>query len=85
MIRKSILFAAAIATVAAGSAFAGTQVTGTVSKIDAPQGYVWLDNGTRYDVGSDFAHTVLPGNAVSLIVVQNGTAQDVLSAAPAGL
>lgn len=83
--RKSILFVALATTLAAGSAFAGTQVTGTVSKVDTSLGYVWLDNGTRYDVGTEFAHGVLPGNGVSLIVVQNGTDFDVLSAQPSGL
>jgi hypothetical protein len=85
MIRKSILLVALATTLAAGSAFAGSLVTGTVSKIDAAQGYVWLDNGVRYDVGSDFAHGVLPGNTVSLVVTPNGSDFDVVSAQPAGL
>ncbi|NBZ88140.1 hypothetical protein [Stagnihabitans tardus] len=85
MIRKSILFVALASTLAAGTAFAGTQVSGTVAKVDAAQGYVWLDNGVKYDVGTDFAHGVLPGNGVSLVVVQNGTGFDVVSAQPAGL
>jgi hypothetical protein len=85
MIRKSILFVALATTLAAGSAFAGTQVTGTVSKVDTAQGYVWLDNGVKYDVGSEFAHGILPGNAVSLVVTPNGSDFDVVSAQPAGL
>ena len=83
--RKSILFVALATTLAAGSAFAGTEVSGTVSKVDASQGYAWLDNGTRYDVGQDLASTLLPGNGVNLVVVQNGTGFDVVSAQPSGL
>ena len=85
MIRKSILFTAVAATLAAGSAFAGDVVTGTVTQIDRAQGYVWLDNGVKYDVGEDFASGITTGNGVSLLTVQNGTGVEVISAQPAGL
>ena len=85
MIRKNMILVALATTLAAGSAFAGTQVTGTVAKVDTAQGYVWLDNGVRYDVGTEFAHGVLPGNGVSLVVTPTGTGFDVVSAQPAGL
>ena len=85
MIRKNIMLVALATTLAAGSAFAATKIDGTVSKIDAPQGYIWLDNGTRYDVGTDFARGLTIGNGVSLLVTPNGTDVDVVSASPAGL
>ena len=85
MFRKTALFAAVAVTLAATSAFAATKIDGTVSKIDAPQGYIWLDNGTRYDVGTDFARGLTVGNGVSLLVTPNGTDMDVVSASPAGL
>ena len=85
MFRKTALFATVAVTLAATSAFAGTKIDGTVSKIDAPQGYIWLDNGTRYDVGTDFARGLTVGNGVSLLVTPNGTDVDVVSASPAGL
>ncbi len=83
MIRKTILFVALATTLAAGGAFASTKVSGNVTQVDAPMGYVWLD-GVRYDVGHDFAAGVTPGNAVELITVQNGTANDVVHASHAG-
>ena len=84
MIRKSILVTAVAATLAAGSAFAADKVTGSVTQIDQPNGYIWLDNGVKYDVGEDFATGITPGNAVNLIVVQNGTDLDVVHASHAG-
>lgn len=82
MNRKSFLIAALTTSLAAGSAFAGTQVSGTVTQVDTAQGYVWLDNGTKYDVGTDLAHGLLPGNGVSLIVVPTGSDVEVISAQP---
>lgn len=83
MIRKSILFVALAASLASGAAFAANKVSGTVTQIDGPNGYVWLD-GVKYDVGEDFADGLLPGNTVELVTVQNGTAQDVVHASHAG-
>lgn len=83
MIRKSILLAAAVATLAAGSAFAADKVSGRVTQVDTANGYVWLE-GVKYDVGEEFAAGVTPGNTLNLVTVQNGTDQDVVHASHAG-
>lgn len=83
MIRKTALFAALAVTLAAGSAFASTKVTGAVTQIDEPNGYVWVE-GVRYDVGTDFATGLTVGNQVNLVTITNGTAQDVVHASVAG-
>ncbi|MCW1917228.1 hypothetical protein NX862_00510 [Rhodobacter sp. KR11] len=83
MIRKSVLFVALAATLAAGSAFASTKVSGAVTQVDAPNGYVWLE-GVRYDVGRDFATGLTAGNQIELVTITNGTAQDVVHASIAG-
>ncbi|NBZ88141.1 hypothetical protein [Stagnihabitans tardus] len=83
MIRKSILFVALAASLASGAAFAANKVSGSVTQIDGPNGYVWVE-GVRYDVGTDFATGLTLGNQVELVTVQNGTAQDVVHASHAG-
>ena len=82
MFRKTILLATLAATLAAGSAFAAQSVSGQVTRVDAANGDIWLDNGTKFDVGSSLAGTVLAGDKVSIIYDDYNGHIDVLSAAP---
>ena len=83
MFRKTALFAAVAATLAATSAFAATQVSGAVTQVDRANGYVWLE-GVKYDVGEHFAGGVTAGNVLNLVVVESGTDLDVVHASHAG-
>lgn len=82
MLRKSALLAALAVTLAAGSAFAETSITGTVTRVDPAGGNVWLANGMEFGVGRTVASGVLPGNKMAIIYTNYDNSIAVVSASP---
>lgn len=58
-------------------------MTGTVTRVDAVAGNIWLNTGIEFGVGTDLAASLLPGNSVSIVYTDYNKSIVVLSASPA--
>lgn len=83
MFRKTMLLVTLATTLAAGSAFAAQSVTGQVTRVDAANGDIWLDNGTKFDVGTTLADGILAGDRVTILYDDFNNHIDVITASPA--